>query len=111
MATRTITLLASAARTTSGSSEGTAAAAELREANILLDITAVSGTTPSMTVTVETSGEGTSWFSHTAFPAKTAAGKDVLRLANLGSFLRVSHTISGTTPSFTFSVVVDGKRV
>ena len=45
------------------------------------------------------------WFTHTAFSAKTAAGKDIQKLGNLGSYLRVSYAISGTTPSFTFSVV------
>jgi len=111
MAARAITLLPSAARTTSGASDGSSAAAEFREANVLLDITAVSGTTPSLTVTVETSADGSTWFTHTAFSAKTATGKDIQKLGNLGSYLRVSYAISGTTPSFTFSVVVDGKRV
>ena len=111
MAARAIMLLPSAARTTSGASDGSSAAAEFREANVLLDITAVSGTTPSLTATVETSADGTSWFTHTAFSAKTAAGKDIQKLGSLGSYLRVSYAISGTTPSFTFSVVVDGKRV
>ena len=111
MAARAITLLPSAARTTGGAGDGTSAAAEFREGNVLLDITAVSGTTPSLTVTVETSADGLSWFPHTAFAAKTAVGKDVLKLSNLGSFARVSYAISGTTPSFTFSVVLDGKRV
>lgn len=111
MAARAIALLPSAARTTSGASDGSSAAAEFREANVLLDITAVSGTTPSLTVTVETSADGSSWFSHTAFSAKTATGKDIQKLGNLGTYLRVSYAISGTTPSFTFSVVVDGKRV
>jgi len=110
MAARAITLLPSAARTTSGASDGSSAAAEFREANVLLDITAVSGTTPSLTVTVETSADGSSWFTHTAFAAKTAAGKDIQKLGNVGGYL-VSYIISGTTPSFTFSVVVDGKRV
>jgi hypothetical protein len=111
MTARVITLLPSAARTTSGSGDGSSAAAEFREGNVLLDITAASGTSPSLTVTVETSVDGGSWFAHTAFTAKTAAGKDMLKLANLGSFLRVSYAISGTSPSFTFSVVLDGKRV
>ena len=111
MAARAITLLPSAARTSSGSGDGSSAAAEFREGNILLDITAVSGTSPSLTVTVETSADGANWFAHTAFTAKTAAGKDVLKLANVGSYVRVSYAISGTSPSFTFSVVLDGKRV
>lgn len=111
MSARAITLLPSAARTVSGASDGTSAAAEFREGNVLLDITAVSGTAPSLTVTLETSADGLSWFPHTAFAAKTAAGKDALKLANLGSFVRAAYAISGTTPSFTFSAVLDGKRV
>jgi hypothetical protein len=42
MAARAITLLPSAARTTGGSGDGSSSAAEFREGNVLLDITAVS---------------------------------------------------------------------
>src|SRR5262245_15758513 len=110
MTARGVTLLTSAARTASGQGEGTSAAAGFREGNVLLDITAVSGTTPSLTVTAETSADGTTWFTHTAFTAKTATGRDILKLGNLGSFVRMSYTISGTTPSFTFSVLLDLKK-
>lgn len=110
MTTRVITLLPSAARTASGQSDGTGAVAGFIEGNVLLDITAVSGATPSPTVTVETSADGIAWYSHTAFTAKTTAGRDSLKLGNLGSFLRISHAISGTTPSFTFSLALDLKK-
>jgi hypothetical protein len=110
MTSRSVTLLPSAARTASGQGEGTSAPAGFREGNVLLDITAVSGTTPSLTATVETSADGVAWFAHTAFAAKTAAGRDILKLGNLGSFLRIAYGISGTTPSFTFSVTLDLKK-
>jgi hypothetical protein len=110
MKSRVVTLLPAAVRTASGQGEGTSAAAGFREGNVLLDITAVSGTTPSLTVTVESSADGTTWYSHTAFTAKTATGRDILKLGNLGSFTRVSYTVSGTTPSFTFSTLLDLKK-
>ena len=102
-------MLPSAARTVSGQSDGTSMAADMREANFLLDITAVGGTTPSMTLSIETSADGASWFTHTAFAAQTATGKNVLKLTNLGSYVRANYAISGTTPSFTFSLTMDGK--
>src|SRR5262245_1760890 len=110
MTSRVVSLLPSVARTAGGQGEGTSAAAGFREGNVLLDITAVSGAAPSLTVTVETSADGSNWFTHTAFTAKTAAGRDILKLGNLGSFARVSYAISGTTPSFSFSVVLDLKK-
>lgn len=99
-----VTLAASAARTTSGS--GSPFPMEGHTAlRLLLDVTAASGTTPSLTVTVETSGDGsTGWRSAGAFAAKTAVSQERLSLGNLDRFVRVSWTITGTTPSLTFSV-------
>lgn len=108
---RNVTLLASAARTAthqSGHDEG--CAAEHMEAVLFVDVTAVSGTTPSMTVNVETSWDGTNWWQHTALTPITAAGKARQTLQFLGSYLRLNNTISGTTPSFTFSAVMHFKR-
>lgn len=98
-------LAASAARTTSGAS----AAMELSNARrvaVLVDVTAVSGTTPSMTVTVEWSHDGATWF--TADPADgmtaiTAASKVVKAFDVKAPQCRLVWTITGTTPSFTFA--------
>lgn len=102
------TVLASAARTTTGQS--TACDTGLLDSiAVFIEATAVSGTSPSMTVSVEWSFDGTSWF--TADPvdtmtAITAAGKKVKRFDVKGTLFRLNYAITGTTPSFTFSATV-----
>ncbi|MBI4227714.1 MAG: hypothetical protein HY600_05550 [Candidatus Omnitrophica bacterium] len=102
------TPVASAARTANGQSDPSDVSEHL-EAQILLDITAVAGTSPTLDAVIETSADKAIWFTHTAFAQKTAAGKDALKLTNLGKFLRVRWTLGGTSPSFTFSVALVGK--
>lgn len=104
---------ASAARTTTGSS---GAMQIHRYGKILgqgtvslgLNITAASGTSPSMTLSVEWSFDGgTTWLvgdPADAFTAKTAVGTAAKSFTVKGNAYRVTWTITGTTPSFTFSV-------
>lgn len=73
-------------------------------ARLTLNVTAASGTSPSLTVTVQHSEDGTTWRSHTAFAAATGTGAQRLVISGLDQFLRVSWAITGTTPSFTFTV-------
>jgi hypothetical protein len=100
-------LATSAARTASGN--GTAVSTGLEAAQVAkLDVTAVSGTTPSLTVVIEESANGsTGWATKASFTARTTAGSQIIALPRLNhGFLRATWTISGTTPSFTFSVQV-----
>lgn len=71
-----------------------------------LHVTAVSGTSPSMTVKFQDSGDGTNWVDipSAAFTAATATGSQRLVVSNVGTLVRAVATVSGTTPSFTFSV-------
>lgn len=100
------TLVASAARTTSSDSgiwDGFSQAQTLR---LLLNVTAASGTTPSLTVVAEDTLDGTNFFPIATFAAKTAAGTEILNVTlPFANRLRVRWTITGTTPSFTFSVL------
>lgn len=101
------TVAASAARTTTGNSGVVGALEPSEKVAILLDVTAVSGTSPSMTVSVEWSHNGTTWATPEtadAFTALTATASKVKTFDVKGKFLRVVWTITGTTPSFTFSV-------
>ena len=99
------TLVASAARTASGNSGALEGFGPYDRAVIQLDVTAASGTTPSMTVTVEDTVDGTNYNTVQAFAAKTAVGREVIRITTpFSDTLRVSWAITGTTPSFTFSV-------
>lgn len=104
---------ASAARTATGSSGAMplVPSAHMEGDGTLtlgLVTTAVSGTTPSMTLSVEWSFDGGVTFAPgdpvDAFTAQTATGNLAKRFAVKGNAYRVTWTISGTTPSFTFSV-------
>lgn len=96
------TLLASAARTVTGSQEfKTDGGKDLR---VYLDVTAVGGTAPTLDVVVREL-VGSVEVAAATFAQKTAAGQEVLLIQapRSGSY-RVDYTIGGTVPSFTFSV-------
>lgn len=102
------TLVPSAAQTADGQGEPIDTS-EYLEAHVLLDVTAVSGVLPMLDLVIETSPDKTNWFPHTTFTQKTDVGKELKTLSNLGRFMRARWTISGTDPSFTFSLGLVGK--
>ena len=73
-----------------------------RQFTITLGVTAVSGTTPNLEVYVET-WNGTSWTRIHTFTA-TAVGVQTQNLLIDQDVYRIAWTISGGSPSFTFSV-------
>ena len=100
--------------TTTGNSAGVALP-DCQEAVVILDYTVVTGTTPSLTPVVQASPDGgATWAAATvsaALIAQTAAGRQVAHVTGLGSHtqqLRISSTVSGTTPSFTVVVEAIG---
>lgn len=103
-----VTLLASTALTASGNTAGqdVGGAATVR---CQVVVSAVSGTSPSVTVTVQTShdnGATDPWrTAGSAFAAMTAAGSSAWQQFAVDRFVRVSYSVSGTTPSLTTSVV------
>jgi phage gp36-like protein len=100
-----IALQASAAQTASGQATGVDAGALRKMARLRLEVSAVSGATPSLTVSVETGPSSSGpWRSLGSFTAATAAGVQDKSFGELDRYVRASWTISGTTPSFTFSV-------
>ena len=82
------------------------------------DVTAVSGTTPSLTMLIQDSVDGgVNWNTIGTFTAQTAVNRQVIQIAISGVAqsagfawpfnyrkIRCSWTISGTTPSITSSV-------
>lgn len=102
-----ITMLASAARATSGDTSATPMdVKKFKEAVFFLDVTAVSGTTPTLDVKIKTkdpvSGK---WFDLASFTQATAVTSEMKAVSGLlGSQIAAFYTISGTTPSFTFSL-------
>ena len=98
-------VVTSAARTATGNSVGIGCDSAVL--TVLLDVTAVSGTTPSMTVSVEWSTDGGTTFcaaeTADAFTAITATTKVCKQFRAKSNYYRIVWTITGTTPSFTFS--------
>jgi hypothetical protein len=108
MSSGPFTLVASAAQTATGNSGPLA----LNDASVLdleVNVSAVSGTTPSMTLAVQWSNDGVNFGSPDGggdtFAAVTAAGTVAKQLTVKGLWAQIGWTITGTTPSFTFSVI------
>lgn len=99
-----VTLLASAARTTSGTSE-VYEVGDKATLRLDLAVTEVSGTTPTLHAQVETRaayGSGT-WRVLDAFEA-SAVGSERRVITGADRFVRVAYTLGGTSPGFTFSL-------
>jgi hypothetical protein len=73
-----------------------------------LIVTAASGTTPTLDVKLQTSGDGTTWDDVASFPQQTTTQTGRYKVFGpLGTYVRWVWTIAGTTPSFTFAVSVN----
>lgn len=76
-----------------------------RRVSLLLDVTAASGTTPTLDVTVEWSHDGTTWVAAgDAFAQVTGTGAALLVADVKAPRVRLAYTVAGTTPSFTLGV-------
>lgn len=82
------------------------------EGIVYLAVTAVSGTTPSLTAVYQTSpDDGVTWFDNASSTAITAASNVMIKLSGtVGERARLNYTVSGTTPSFTITSWFEGKR-
>jgi len=84
-----------------------------KEATIFLDITAVSGTNPTLDLILKVYNSGAAkWHTLATFDQKSATGTDVGYIDyGIGEKMAVYYTIGGTnTPSFTFSINVGIKE-
>lgn len=78
------------------------------EARLTLHVTAASGTTPSITVNVQTSPDDTTWSTVASFTAATATSTQQKVFAPLDRYVRAQWAQpTGTTPSFTFAITGD----
>jgi hypothetical protein len=102
-----VSVLTSASRTTSGNT-ASMSVSKYKEAIIFLDVTAASGTSPTLDVKFQVQDPvSLKWFDITelTFTQTTTITSQMKSKANLiGSNLRCVYTLGGTTPSFTFSV-------
>jgi hypothetical protein len=80
---------------------------EHEAARLKLTAAAVGGTTPSVTVAVQTSSDSGStdgWRTVGTFPAVTANGSSHLDVGPLDRFIRLSYTVTGTGATATLTV-------
>lgn len=111
--TRAVTTqaLASTALTASGTVDLGQLPNDYDSLNVFIAVSAVSGTSPSMTVTYQGSHDGTTWYNGAATSAITAAGNTLLSIASVfGKYGRLSYAITGTTPSLTTSINTEARR-
>lgn len=108
-----VTLHASGAESSNGSSAGVDIGVLRSALKLTLEITAVAGTaTPRLAVTIETSPTGAgSWQVVTAFEAQGNPGTTELVLAGCRRYVRARWTLTGTTPSFTFAVAGEAHQL
>lgn len=104
----TETLVPSAARTVSGDNGGSTGWGPASRIRAQLNVTAASGTTPTLDVVIEdTLDGGANWNTIGTFTQRTAAGRQVVDITTpFSEQVRVRWTIGGTTPSFTFAVAI-----
>lgn len=102
--TRSGQQVASAART--ATANGTAFdTSDVDEITATLAVTAASGTDETLDVILQTTADGTNYYTAGSFTQKTATGTEAKVFTGLGSLSRWRWTIGGTdTPTFTFSV-------
>jgi hypothetical protein len=105
---RDVVLHPSATRTATGNGTVVEETGKRRVASLTLTVAARSGTTPTLDVTVQTSRDGSTWYTAGSFAQATAAGAERKTFA-LDRFVRARWVLGGTTPSFTFSL--DGELV
>lgn len=101
-------VVVSAARTTTAESAAINTNQPAGRLNLLADVTAASGTTPTLDLSVQWSHDaGTTWADADAadsFTQLTAAAVKVKQFNVKAPTYRVKWTIAGATPSFTFSI-------
>ncbi|GLY55330.1 hypothetical protein [Lentzea sp. NBRC 102530] len=103
------------ARTATGNGTALTLPDDVAELFVGIDITAVSGTTPTLVVQVQQQDANDVWQTLAATSSLNATGQATLHLP-AGSFVllgggqaRIRWVIGGTTPSFTFRVGIHGR--
>lgn len=102
------TVASSAARTTAGVAPLSMRRDYGEQVSVMLLVTAVSGTTPTLDVEIRWSHDGATFASAEpadGFSQITAAKSTVKTFPVRAPFAQLSWTVGGTTPSFTFSAL------
>lgn len=77
---------------------------------VQLNVTAASGVSPTLDVTVQDTLDGTNFNDIITFAQKTGVAREVANTTStFGHSLRIAYTLSGTTPEFTFKIDIVAK--
>ena len=96
-------MLPSAARTTGGQTSGFDFGDGI-ECLIMVEVSTATGDGKQLDITIQTSHDNTNWFDHSTVSSITDTGNFIDSVTQYGKYLRISYSISGTTPSFTFKI-------
>ena len=103
------TLVASAARTVTGSSAAIAVGSGAATLELEVEVTASSGTSPTMALGVSWSDDGVNFGANDttadAFASITTTGNVTKSVPVRAPYMQLTWTLGGTSPSFTFSVI------
>jgi hypothetical protein len=99
--TQVINLSSSGIKTAATSQTSAFDVSSYSEGQIFVDVT-VEGGTSTLDITVQTSPDNVTWYTHTAMTQITATGQYRQAITNFGNYMRINYTVGGT--SFTFSV-------
>lgn len=81
------------------------------KAIIYYDITAVTGTSPTLILGLQVSpDDGTTWFSRASHPTISGVTRDRFEVSGIGLLFRVTRTYGGTTPAFTGKVWLEREK-
>lgn len=105
-----VTVIPSAVRTSDGSADFGGWTPDLPLA-VQLDVTAVSGTSPTLALHVEQTFDGVNWASFGFGPINNVDSAGVYHVVvedapGATGIYRLRWVLGGTTPSFTFSAIV-----
>lgn len=91
--------------TLGGGSTGVGLSSGSPAASFSVDVTAVSGTSPTMDMVIQESYDNTTFIDVYHFDRITATGTYVTPVLRFnGSYIRFYRTLGGTSPSFTYSI-------
>lgn len=99
---RVVTFLASGTRTAATAYSTGFSVSAYTEGQILIDVTAESGTS-TLDITVETSDDNSTYYTHTQCRRITAVGQYQQAIINMGKYARIKYVVGGT--NFTFEVI------
>jgi len=100
--TRAITFLSSGLKTAATAQSTGFDVSAYNEGQVFVDVTAEGGAS-TLDITVQTSPDNITWYTHTTIAQITATGQTRAAISNFGNYVRINYTVGGT--SFTFSVV------